>query len=87
MSFNDIYYENICNNYLDLAYINLTVDEFNTVLYFLHHLKQLSTCIRAKVVDFTDTTVVQSNGCEVYVTKKTIPKELYNTRINFVFNH
>ena len=75
-----IYFSNVCNSYLDLAHIELTQEQFESIVYYLLNPKEVPFAIRARVVDFTN---IKVNGSEI--TKDLLPIELFDSKVNYVF--
>lgn len=85
MTYN-IYFDNICNNYLDLFNLDLTEKDLSIIIHYLSIQDQLVSLVTVDNVDFEDAYFLSSNGEKIKITEQMIPSEiLNNSGISFNF--
>jgi hypothetical protein len=76
----------VCNNYLDLSRYELTSEDFAKILYCLENPMKVPSSLRANVVDFSNSIIINPNNEEVEITKDLFPSNIFDSNVNFIFS-
>ena len=82
--YSKIYYEHVCNRYLNFMNSRLTPSQFDEIIYCLMNQHKLPLGISTHTANFTNARIYSENS-ERPITKQDFPEELFKTDINFIF--